>query len=61
MTMRDLEKVILQEARTVTGNPKLRDKDIMEWRSGRDSIKSEPGEKLFYLPGIGVTIAVRGV
>ena len=58
MGMKQLESAILAEAKIVTDNKKLRMKDIMEWSSSK--IKPEPGEKLFYLPTIGVNIAVKG-
>ena len=57
MSMRSLESEILAEAKTVTGNKKLRLKDIMEWRTS--SFEPEPGEVLHFLPTIGVYVAVK--
>lgn len=57
MSIKTLETAILAEAKKVTGNEKLRIKDIMEWSSGE--IKAQPGEKLYKLPKIGVNIAVK--
>lgn len=55
--MQSLEREILTEAKEVTGNKKLRMKDIMEWSTGE--IVAQPGEKLYKLPGIGVNIAIK--
>jgi len=57
MSIRTLESAILAEAKKVTDNKKLRLKDIMEWRTTK--IKTHPNEKLYYLPDIGVHIAVK--
>lgn len=57
MGIRKLESAILAEAKIVTGNKKLRQKDIMEWSTGK--VKPEEGEKAFYLPTMGVNIAVK--
>lgn len=56
MGIKQLEAAILVEARTVTGIKKLRQKDIMEWSSGK--IEPREGEAVFRLPDIGVNIAV---
>lgn len=56
-----LAKLILEEAREVTGNPKLRNKDIMEWWCGKDTVKPEEGERAYYLPKLDISIAVREV
>lgn len=61
MALSALDKAILEEAREVTGNPKLRNKDIMEWYTGKDSVKPEAGEKAYYLPKLKVSIAVKEV
>lgn len=55
--MKQLESVVLAEAKIVTGNKKLRMKDIMEWSTGE--VKQEEGEKLYRLPELGVNIAVK--
>ena len=57
MGMRELERAVLAEAKTITGNKKLRMKDIMEWSTG--DIVPHPGEKLYRLPDMGVNIAVK--
>ncbi len=57
MGMRDLEQRILAEAKIVTGNKKLRMKDIMEWSSG--DIDHRPEEKQYHLPNMGVNIAIK--
>lgn len=57
MSMRTLETAILSEAKTITGNKKLRQKDIMEWSTG--DIKLQKGEKIYRLPDMGVNIAVK--
>jgi len=56
MAMRDLERAILQEARTVTGNKKLRMKDISEWSTG--TVKIRENERAFHLPELNVNIAI---
>ena len=57
MTMRDLELAVLAEARTVTQNPKLRLKDILEWTTGE--IDPRDDEQIYQLPTLKVQIAVR--
>jgi hypothetical protein len=57
MGMRELEAGILAEARIVTKNKKLRQKDIMEWSTG--PVKEVAGEKTYHLPEMGVNIAVK--
>lgn len=57
MSMASLERAIIEEAKIVTGNKKLRLKDLMEWSSGE--IKPEPGEKVYKLPKMGVNIAIK--
>ena len=57
MSMQSLERAVLAEAKKVTGNKKLRMKDIMEWRSGE--IKAQEGEKLYCLPTLKINIAVK--
>ena len=58
MGMRELENAILAELKQVSGNPKLRLKDIMEWQTGQ-SLEVQEGETLFYLPELGVSCAVK--
>ena len=57
MDIRKLESAILVEARIVTNNKKLRQKDIIEWSTGE--IKPEQGETLHYLPTLKINIAVK--
>jgi len=57
MGIKQLEAAVLAEAKTVTGNKKLRMKDIMEWSTGE--VKPQEGEKLYRLPELGVNIAVK--
>ena len=56
--MKELEAAILAELKTVSGNKKLRQKDIMEWRTGK-AIKAHEGETLYYLPELSVSVAVK--
>ena len=57
MSMQSLEREILREAKEVTGNKKLRMKDIMEWSTGE--VKPQEGEKLFHLPKLAINIAIK--
>ncbi len=56
MSMQTLERAVLAEARTVTGNKKLRMKDIMEWSTAE--IEPQAGEKVYQLPELKVNIAI---
>lgn len=55
MSMKTLEREILAELKTITGNNKLKMKDIMEWSTGE--IKALPGEKFAHLPELKVNVA----
>lgn len=57
MGLQSLEREILAEAKEVTGNKKLRMKDIMEWSTSK--VKEFPEEERFHLPNIGVNISVK--
>ena len=57
MSLRSLEAAILLEAKKVVKNSKLRQKDILEWTTG--DIKPREGEKVYYLPEMGVHIAIE--
>lgn len=57
MGMRELESAILAEAKIVTGNNKLKKKDIMEWSTGE--VKPEQGEKVYHLPDMNCNIAIK--
>ena len=56
MGIREIEAAILRELKTVAGNSKLRQKDIMEWSTGE--IKAHEGEKLYFLPDLKINVAV---
>ena len=57
MSLKTLELAILAEAKTVTKNPKLKMKDIMERSTG--DVKQEEGEKVYHLPELNINIAVK--
>ncbi len=57
MGIQSLEQEVLAEAKIVTGNKKLRMKDIMEWSTSK--IKAQENEKLYKLPKLGIHIAVK--
>ena len=52
-----LESAVLAELREVSGKPKLRKKDIMEWSTG--TVKVELEETHFYLPSLQINCAVK--
>lgn len=57
MSMRELEAGILAELKQVAKNTKIRQKDIMEWSTGK--IEPQEGETYFYLPILGVHVCVK--
>jgi hypothetical protein len=57
MGIKQLEAEILAELRKLTGNNKIRQKDIMEWSTG--TIRPEEGETLYFLPEIKVNVCVK--
>ena len=57
MSMRTLEAAVLNELRTVTGNNKLRQKDIMEWSTG--DIKAQDDETKYFLPAHQVYAVIK--
>ena len=57
MGMKQLESAILAELRRVANDNRIRQKDIMEWRTRK--IEPHGGETLFFLPDLGVHCAVR--
>jgi len=57
MSMATLERAILAELKTVAKNPKLKTKDILEWRCG--DIEPQEGETVLNLPGMGVHCAIK--
>ena len=56
MSIRTLEKAILEEARAVTGNNRLMLADIIEWRT--ETIEANEGETVFFLPEMKIFIAI---
>lgn len=56
MSMRTLEAAILAEAKVILQNPKLRQKDILEWNTG--TIKPQKGETVVRVP-TGADVAVK--
>lgn len=57
MSLQTVERAILAEAKVVTGKPKLKMKDIMEWTTGE--IEPQLGEKLYFLPELQINIAIK--
>lgn len=57
MGLRELEAAILRELRDVERRRSIRQKDIMEWQTGQDSVKVVEGEKYTYLPALGISVA----
>lgn len=57
MGIRELNKAMLIEAKKITGNKKLKQKDIMEWSTG--NIVAQEGEKTYKLPELGIYIAAK--
>ena len=57
MGMKQLEAAILNELKQVTGNGKLRQKDIMEWSTSE--LKPHDGETIYRLPVLSINVAVK--
>lgn len=57
MSMQSLERMILNEAKFVTKNNKLKMTDIQEWSTGKVAVND--GEKGYYLPTSGVNVAIK--
>lgn len=57
MSMATLERAVLDGAREVLNNPKLRKKDLMEWSTG--DIEPEDGEIVVNVPDPGVFVCVK--
>lgn len=57
MGMREVEAEMLRELRAVTGIAKLRQKDILEWSTGK--VTAQEGETLVLLPALGVNVAYK--
>lgn len=58
MGMKALEAAILAELREVADKRSLRQKDIMEWGTGRN-VKAQEGETLYWLPKLEISVAVK--
>lgn len=56
MAMTAFEREILHELKIVTGNRKLKERDMLEWRTG--NIKPRAGEEIIKLPRLGVEVAI---
>ncbi len=56
MSMRSFEALILKELRLVAKDPKIRQKDIMEWSTG--DVKVMEGEVHYFLPDCSVNVSV---
>lgn len=50
MSLSSLERAIWRELQQVTGNRKIRLKDMMEWSTSADALKPREGEKVIHLP-----------
>lgn len=61
MSLRTLENAILTELRGVTGNKKLKLKDLFEWSTSRETVEShlEVDEQLIECPKLGVWCSIR--
>lgn len=59
MSMKSLEAAILQEARQVTGNKSLRQKDIMEWSTSDENVVIEGDETRYFLPELKIYVAIK--
>ena len=57
MSMATLEREILLELKEVSGNKKIKMKDVMEWATSE--VKAQDGEKYYYLPKLGIHCAVK--
>lgn len=57
MSMASLERDVLAAAKVYFKNPKLRLKDIMEWRTAE--IRPEQGEVTGWVPKPGVFVTIR--
>ena len=57
VSLQTLEREILKELKIVANNPKLRNKDIMEWST--TPVEAHDGETLYHLPKLGIHCAVK--
>ena len=58
MSLRTLEKAIVEEAKLVTKNNKLKLKHLMEWCT-TNVIKKHEGETIYYLPELQIYAAFK--
>jgi len=60
MSLATLETAILEEAKIVAKNPKLRRKDMLEWSTGVDAMKKPAlGETVLYLPTMKIYVCIE--
>lgn len=59
MTVAAFERELWREVQVVTGNKKMRLKDLLEWRSA--PFVAEDGEKIVFLPKFRIWVAVPEV
>lgn len=57
MSLHTLEKAILEEARNLANNPKLKKKDLMEWSTG-DLGEPIQDEVMIYLPKLRIYVFI---
>lgn len=56
MALTKFEREILHELKIVTGNSKLEEKDMLEWRTRKTSPREN--EKIIYLSRIGIYVSI---
>ena len=56
MSMTTLNRVVLAESKSVLNNPKLKDRDILEWSTA--SVKADAGQVTVRLPDLQINICV---
>ncbi len=56
MGMTTFEKQILTALKIETGNRKLKERDMLEWRTS--PIKAQEGERVVHLKSLGVYVAL---
>lgn len=54
-----LEKAVLEAAKVVIRNPKLKRKDLLAWSTGE--VSAEEGEVAFELPELSINVVVAKV
>ena len=57
MSTRELEASILAELKQVAENHRIRQKDIMEWSTGK--VEAQEGETYFFLPNLKIHVCVK--